>query len=77
MVISENPEAILRQELGKYFTLKEASIDPPDIYLGGKMRQVVLENEVKAWSFSSSQYVQEAVSNVLKYLTKKGKKFPS
>jgi hypothetical protein len=61
LVISENPEAILPQELGKYFTLKEAS----------------MENDVKAWSFSSSQYVQEAVSNVLKYLPKKGKKFPS
>ena len=77
LVISENPEAILRQELGKYFTLKEASIGPPDIYLGGKMRQVVLENGIKAWSFSSSQYVQEAVSNVHKYLTERGKKYPS
>jgi hypothetical protein len=44
LVMSENPEAILRPELGKYFTLKEASISPPDIYLGGKMRQVVMEN---------------------------------
>jgi hypothetical protein len=32
---------------------------------------------LKAWSFSSSQYVQEAVNNVLKYLTARGKKFPS
>jgi hypothetical protein len=77
LVVSENPEAILRNELGKYFKLKEASIGPPDIYLGGKMRQVVMENGAKAWSFSSSQYVQEAVNNVLKYLTARGKKFPS
>jgi hypothetical protein len=47
LVISENPEAIIRQELGKYFTLKEASIGPPDIYLGGKMRQVVMDNGAK------------------------------
>jgi hypothetical protein len=77
LVVSENPEAILRQELGKYFKLKEASIGPPDIYLGGKMRQVVMENGVKAWSFSSSQYVQEAVNNVYKYLMERNKKFPS
>jgi hypothetical protein len=77
LVVSENPEAILRKEIGKYFKLKEASIGPPDIYLGGKMRQVVMENGVKAWSFSSSQYVQEAVNNVHKYLTDRGKKFPS
>jgi hypothetical protein len=77
LVVSENPEAILRQELGKYFKLKEASIGPPDIYLGGKMRHVVMENGMKAWSFSSSQYVQEAVNNVHKYLTERDKKFPS
>jgi hypothetical protein len=77
LVVSENPEAILRQEIGKYFKLKEASIGPPDIYLGGKMRQVVMENGIKAWSFSSSQYVQEAVNNVNKYLTERDKKFPS
>jgi hypothetical protein len=77
LVVSENPEAILRQEIGKYFKLKESSIGPPDIYLGGKMRQVVMENGVKAWSFSSSQYVQEAVNNVHKYLVDRGKKYPS
>ena len=59
------------------FTLKEESIGPPDIYLGGKMREVILENGIKAWSFSSSQYVQAAVQNVEKYLKEKVKKFPS
>jgi hypothetical protein len=33
------------------------------------MRQVVMENGVKAWPFSSSQYVQEAVNNAHKRLT--------
>jgi hypothetical protein len=68
LVISENGEKLLRTELGKYFELKEESIGPPDIYLGGKMRQITLENGVKAWTFSSSQYVQAAVSNVEVYL---------
>ena len=40
------------------------------------MREVTLENGIKAWSFSSSQYVQAAVQNVEKYLKEKVKKFP-
>ena len=59
-------EHILREEVGKYFELvKEASIGPPDIYLGGKVSKVKLENGVSAYSsFSASQYVQAAVNNV-------------
>ena len=29
LVISNNPEAILREEIGKHFKLKEESIGPP------------------------------------------------
>ena len=35
LVISENAESILRKNLGRYFELKESSIGPTDIYLGG------------------------------------------
>ena len=68
LVVSENAESILRNELGRYFELKEESIGPPDHYLGGKVRKVQLENGVNAWAFSSSQYVQTAVKNVEAYL---------
>ena len=68
LVVSENAESILRNELGRYFELKEESIGPPDHYLGGKVRRVQLENGVNAWTFSSSQYVQTAVKNVEAYL---------
>ena len=68
LVVSENAESILRNELGRYFELKEESIGPPDHYLGGKVRKVQLENGVYAWAFSSSQYVQTAVKNVEAYL---------
>ena len=64
LVISENAEHVLRNELGKHFTLKEESIGPPKIYLGGSVRKVQLDNGVECWSFSSSQYVQAAVKNV-------------
>ena len=44
LVIDENPENILRRQLGKYFTLKEDSIREPKIYLRGHVRKVVSEN---------------------------------
>ena len=33
LVISENGEKVLRNEIGKYFELKEELIGPPSIYL--------------------------------------------
>ncbi len=71
LVVSENAEQILRNELGRYFTLKEESIGPPKVYLGGHVRKIKLDNGVECWAFSSSQYVQAAVKNVEEYLSKR------
>ncbi len=68
LVVSHKGEEVLRNEIGKYFVLKEESIGPPDIYLGGKLREVELENGNKAWAFGSSQYVHAAVANVEDHL---------
>ena len=68
LVVSENAAPILRNELGRYFDIKEESIGPPDHYLGGKVRKVQPENGVYACAFSSSQYAQTAVKNVEAYL---------
>ena len=68
LVVSENAESIPRNELRRYFHLKEESIGPPTIYLGGRVCKVQLENSVRAWSLSSSQYVQSAVKNVEEYI---------
>ena len=46
MVISKNAESVLRNELGKYFELKEESIGPPKLYLGGHVSKVELDNGV-------------------------------
>ena len=70
LVIIENTEKVLRHELGLYFNLKEKSMGPPKIYLGGSVRKVKLENGVECWAFGSSQYVQAAVKNVEEYLAK-------
>lgn len=71
LCISEQPDNILRNQLGKYFKFKEASIGPPKIYLGGHCREVELDNGVKCWGFSASQYVQAAVKNVEEELGKR------
>ena len=70
LAVGMNPEGLLRNELGRYFQLKEESIGPPDIYLGGKVRKVRLENGTMCWAFGSSQYVKAAVANLETYLSK-------
>ena len=71
LLVSKHGEKILIEEIGNYFKLKEKSIGPPDVYLGGKMRRVKLDNCYKVWAFISSQYVVEAVKNVEAYLSSK------
>jgi hypothetical protein len=62
MVIHENPMPIL-QSINGFMKLKPDSIGEPDIYLGAKLKQVELDNDVFCWSLSPSKYVQEAVKN--------------
>ena len=64
LVISDNAESILRNEIGRYFEPKEASIGLPKMYLGAGIRKVKLDSGMEAWAASSSQYVQAAVKNV-------------
>ena len=73
LVISDRAETLLRNEIGKYFELKESSIGPPTKYLGGKLREVELENGQKCWAFGLKQYVEAAVQNVVDYLKKREK----
>ena len=74
--ISMNPEQVLKNEIGKYFFIKPKSVGPPKLYLGNKVSKVTLANGVDTWSFSSSQYVQNAISNVEEHLRRKGKSLP-
>ena len=68
LIISEDTEGILRDELRCYFQLKQESIGPPQIYLGGHVWKVTLENGMSTWSFCASQYVQAAIKNVEAYI---------
>ena len=65
---------ILRNEIGKYFQLKEESIGDPGKYIGGKLCKVKLNIGIDCLEFSSTQYVQDSVNNVEQYLKVKGKK---
>jgi hypothetical protein len=76
LVISERAEKVLRTEIGQHFVLREESIGKPTNYLGGKLREVTLDNGTMAWAFGSCQYVQSAVNNVEEYLASKGEKLP-
>ena len=75
LVVSDNAESILHNGIGKYFELKEASMDPPKMYLGAGIRKVKLDNGVDAWAASSCQYVQAAVRNAEEYLEKSHNKW--
>ena len=76
LCISTNSEDVLKNEIGKYFLIKSGSVGYPNIYLGNKVLKVTLDNGFEAWSFSSSQYVQNYVSNFEKYLKKFDMKLP-
>ena len=67
LAVGANAERILRNELGKHFKLKEASIGLPRIYLGSSVWEVELKNRAKVWAFGASQYVNAAVKNVEGY----------
>ncbi|KAL7544464.1 hypothetical protein ACHAWF_007845 [Thalassiosira exigua] len=73
-VADPDGESILRDEIGKYFILKEELIGPLSQYPDGKLCQVTMANGQRCWAFGSTQYVQDAVNNDKQYLANKGKK---
>ena len=53
LCVSHRGEEVLREEIGNHFIVKESSIGPPDIYLGGKVRKRTIdttEGPIEAWS---------------------------
>ena len=73
LCVSANPKSALLQ-IDKYFPIKPDSLGPPKVYLGGKVSQVILPNGVKAFSYSASQYLHEAIRGVEEHLAKQGMK---
>ena len=77
LYIGEKPQDFMLNEIGEKFTFKAPSIGPPKQYLGNKMTQVTLDNGAVCWSFSSSQYIQNAVKNIELHLAKKNQSLPA
>ena len=73
LCISEYPKEAL-MEIDKYFMMKPDSINVPKIYLGAKITLEELPNGVKAWSISSSKYIQDSVKNLERKMEEKGLK---
>jgi len=63
LAIHHDAEGALWQ-IDKFFPMKAGSIGDPDIYLGSKLHQVIMDNGVTAWALGPSKYVHEAVKNV-------------
>eukprot|EP00957_Ditylum_brightwellii_P006776 514092-Ditylum_brightwellii.AAC.1 len=57
---------MLREEIGKYFTLKDKYVGQP----GGYVRKVTRKNGVSCWSFSPSQYIRAVVKNIEEHLAR-------
>jgi hypothetical protein len=55
-------------KIDQYFKMKKGSIGDPDIYLGSRLRRVVLPNGVESWLMSPTKYVAESVKNVERFL---------
>jgi hypothetical protein len=57
-------------KIDQHFNLKKRLMGDPDIYLGSRLRRVVLPNGVESWLMSPTKYVAESVKNVERYLEK-------
>ena len=57
LVVSENDKSISRKEIGKYFKLKEELVRSPQMWLSVSTMKAELDNDIEAWSFNSSQHI--------------------
>jgi hypothetical protein len=58
-------------QINKYLPLKPTSVGNPGIYLGAKLKEIQLPNDIYAWGMSPSKYVNQAVKNCQTHLTAK------
>ena len=65
--VSDDPTKVL-QKINKYFGLKPGSLSNLNIYLDTKLKPMRMENWVVACSLSPSQYIQEDVKSMDRYV---------
>ena len=76
LAIMQNLEDFIRHELGKIFFVNPNSIRPPTQHLRNKVSYVTLQNGQSTWSFSLSQYVQDAAKKFIDTLDQEGRTLP-
>ncbi len=54
LCIHHDPMSVMNEIIG-YLLLKSSSVGDPDIYLGAKLKQTQLPNDVMAWGLSPSK----------------------
>ncbi len=70
LCIHHDPMSVMN-EINGYLPLKPSSVGNRDIYLGAKLTQTPLPNEVMVWGLSPSKYFVQAVKNCQIHLTEK------
>jgi hypothetical protein len=68
LCIHHDPMSVMN-EINGYLPLKASSVGNPDIYLGTKLKETQLPNEVMVWGLSPSKYIIQAVKNCQLHLT--------
>ena len=74
MISSDVRSVIL--EVAEKFKLRKDKIDPPEIYLGGRLANRSL-NGKEIWNMSSVNYVKVIIKNVEVIMVKEGTRLPS
>ena len=67
-----DPTKILKSMEGKTVKYKNGKIEPPEMYLGARLKRKMINGHM-AWTITSYDYVIAAVKTIKDALTKKGR----
>ena len=75
LTISFEPERPM-EAIGRAFKFKKGLIEKPEMYLGAKLEEKIL-NGRKVWTMTSKDYVKLSIGNVEMQVKKRNMRFPS
>ena len=74
LAISSDARSVIL-EVAEKFKLNKDKIEPPEIYLGGRLAKKSL-NRKEIWTMSSVNYVKVIINNVKVIMVKEGMRLP-
>ena len=74
LAISHDAKSVM-DNIQVNFKIKNGKVEPPEMYLGAKLKRRQLGN-YECWTMSSYDYVQAAIKNVQEKLSKANRKLP-